>query len=88
MAALLHVTLGVSALSVFTFLFLRWSFTRPHLDLSGPFSSHLFWGNLLEVYDDKLTDIYTKWSHSFGGMYRLWGPFGVCSNSVVDRIYG
>jgi len=70
MATLFSLILFVSALAIFVFLMLKWLFTTPD-------STHPLWGNLLEVYDDKLTDIYTKWSHTFGGVYRLWGPFGV-----------
>jgi hypothetical protein len=77
--AALPILLSISTLAAFAFLGLRWLFTTPDLDLSGPDPCHRLWGNLLTVYDDKLTDIYTKWRDTFGGVYGLWGPFGVKS---------
>jgi hypothetical protein len=68
---------AATGLAIIVYVALRILFATPHLDLYGPHSSHPLWGNLLVVYDDKLTDIYTRWTDTFGGVYRLWGPFGV-----------
>jgi len=87
MSTLLIIVPSLSLLAILiVFLGLRWLFTTPQLDLAGPDSSHPLWGNLLEVYDDKLTDLYTKWSDTLGGVYRLWGPFGVCLINSRTRV--